>query len=149
MTTPNSKMRFFRFLEVQADFLTLWPPPLTIFGVKKVPEPPKSKKSHFWVRSRHRVKKSLWFRKNYLEVWKRPGKGRKIDFSNLDFSIFPNFRWFSGFSGFTVNIRQKTTDNEGAKMSKKIILAKSGLKHPQTTLESHLDGFRDDWDRLG
>ena len=42
-----------------------------------------------------------------------------------------------------------TIDNEGAKMSKNFIFAKSDLKHPQTTLESHLDGFGDDWDRLG
>ena len=36
----------------------------------------------------------------------------------------------------------------GAKMSKKLKSVKNGLKHHQTILESHMEGFGDDWDRL-
>ena len=62
---------------------------------------PKSKNSHFWVRGVSRPQIRSWFRKKYLEVRNTPGKGRKVDIPNLDFSIFANFRWFSViFSGF-------------------------------------------------
>ena len=40
-------------------------------------------------------------------------------------------------------------DPEGATISKKSILVENDLKHPQTTIETHLDGFGDHWDRLG
>ena len=40
-------------------------------------------------------------------------------------------------------------DPEDAKISKKSILVENDLKHPQTTIETHLDGFGDHWDRLG
>ena len=33
-------------------------------------------------------------------------------------------------------------------MSKKLKSVKNGLKHHQTILESHMEGFGDDWDRL-
>ena len=36
----------------------------------------------------------------------------------------------------------------GAKMSKKLKSVKNGLKHHQTILESHMEGFGGDWDRL-
>ena len=152
MTTPNSKIWFFRFFRHPGTFLRAshprrGPPKNHIF--ERWQDVKKSKKSYFWVRGRHRVKKSPWFRKNYLEVRTRSGKGRKIDFSNLDFSIFANFRWFPGFWGIFEHAWPSTPDNGGAKMSKNLIFAKSDLKHPQTTLESHLDGFGEDWDRSG
>ena len=40
-------------------------------------------------------------------------------------------------------------DSEDAKISKKFVLVENDLKHPQTTIESRLNGFGGDWDKLG
>ena len=63
--------------------------------------------------------------------------------------IFSDFRWFSVGFGNIRNYKTLGPDPEGATISKKIIMVKNDLKHPQTTIESHLDGFGGDWDRLG
>ena len=63
-------------------------------GVKK------SEKPHFWVWTRYRAQKSPWFRKTYSEVRETPEKVRKINFSNLDFSIIAHFRLFSVIFGY-------------------------------------------------
>ena len=59
---------------------------------------------------------------------------------------------FSDFWRFTVGGGQcgcVGPDPEDAKISKNPILVENDLKHPQTTIETHLDGFGDHWDRLG
>ena len=109
----------------------------------------KSEKHHFEVWTRYRAQKSHWFRKSYLEVRTRSEKRRKIDFSNLHFFDFCYFFVIFRVFGDHLQYTTKTADNEGAKMSKILILSKSDLKHPQTTRESHLDRFGGDWDRLG
>ena len=65
------------------------------------------------------------------------------------FSIFANFRRFSQFWLISVKTRPWPPTTINAKMSKIWILVKSDLKHPQSIIESHLEGFRGDWDRLG
>ena len=62
---------------------------------------PKSKKYHFWVRTRFIAKKLRWFRKSYLEVQGRSGKCRKSIFRTLIsrfLLIFCNFQGFGRYS---------------------------------------------------
>ena len=53
-----------------------------------------SRKSHFRVRGHSRPYFRSWIRWKHRRPWKTSGRGRKIDFSNLHFPIFDDFRRF-------------------------------------------------------
>ena len=53
------------------------------------------RKCHFRVRGHSRPYFRSWIRWKHRRPWKTSGRGRKIDFSNLHFPIFDDFRRFS------------------------------------------------------